>query len=130
MSGSAHGGTLLTVTGFGFGNSKDDVAVDIAGIPCEVVTCSNSEIKCWMGAPAPGSDIVASVVGGASNFTGVESGFRFKGMLQCNMRNVGNNCLLFCVPVCLFVCYCVVNISRVSGVRYCIKIHFMQICLS
>ena len=80
VSGSAHGGTLLTITGFGFGNSKDDVAVDIAGIPCEVVSCSISEIKCWTGVPTPGSNVVASVVGGATNFTGVESGFRFKGV--------------------------------------------------
>ena len=80
MSGSAHGGTLLTITGFGFGDSKDDVTVDIAGVPCEVVSHSISEIKCWTGVPAPGSNVVVSVVGGASNFTGVESGFRFEGV--------------------------------------------------
>lgn len=50
-TGSVSGGTLLTITGFGFGESKDDISVDIDGVPCEVVNVTSSEINCWTGVP-------------------------------------------------------------------------------
>lgn len=78
-SGSSSGGTLLTITGAGFASNKDDISVDIDGVPCEVINASWSEIVCWTGAPEMGSKVIPNEVGGSVMFVGVESGFRFKG---------------------------------------------------
>lgn len=48
-SGGLLGGTLITITGAGFGIMRPDikVEVDIDGVPCEVTEHTQTEIKCW-----------------------------------------------------------------------------------
>jgi hypothetical protein len=75
-SGGSEGGTLITIQGTGFGITPDDVAVDIAGIPCEIVSHSQTEIRCRTGKPAAGSAAVAT---GDSDYPAVQNGFRFRG---------------------------------------------------
>ncbi|XP_019729703.1 PKHD1 like 1, tandem duplicate 1 [Hippocampus comes] len=62
-SGSAAGGTLLTVTGFGF---SWDATVTVGGAVCEVVHASPTELKCTTPAGSVDSQTVTVSVGGMS----------------------------------------------------------------
>eukprot|EP00361_Fabrea_salina_P003869 CAMPEP_0202427040 /NCGR_PEP_ID=MMETSP1345-20130828/1320_1 /ASSEMBLY_ACC=CAM_ASM_000843 /TAXON_ID=342563 /ORGANISM="Fabrea Fabrea salina" /LENGTH=3382 /DNA_ID=CAMNT_0049037631 /DNA_START=76 /DNA_END=10221 /DNA_ORIENTATION=+ len=44
--GSTNGGTLLTITGSSFSQSKDSVSVTIGGAVCELLSVSLSELQC------------------------------------------------------------------------------------
>lgn len=44
--GSLAGGHVLHIRGRGFGNMVHAVHVDIAGVPCKVLTTSDSDITC------------------------------------------------------------------------------------
>ncbi|XP_061682368.1 PKHD1 like 1, tandem duplicate 1 [Syngnathoides biaculeatus] len=62
-SGSAAGGTLLTVEGFGF---SWDASVTVGGAECEVVHASPTELKCRTPAGSAGEQTVTVSVGGFS----------------------------------------------------------------
>ncbi len=55
--GSSLGGTLLTITGAGFGSVVDDVAVVVNGVPCDVQSVADAEVTCVTGARPPPPDI-------------------------------------------------------------------------
>ena len=76
------GGELITITGSGFGLSCG-LEVDIAGVPCEVVQSSFSEVKCVTGA-APAGHAAVSEDG---TYSSVEEGYRFKGEVH-----IGSTC--------------------------------------
>lgn len=54
------GGTLLTITGTGFGIERSDmkIQVDVNGVPCEVIEHDQREIKCWTDKHDSGSETV------------------------------------------------------------------------
>ncbi|KAK7010427.1 fibrocystin-L, partial [Biomphalaria glabrata] len=56
--GGTAGGTLVTITGSGFGISNESLSVKIAGVICDVQSVINSEIKCITG---PSASIVSEV---------------------------------------------------------------------
>ncbi|XP_061122944.1 PKHD1 like 1, tandem duplicate 1 [Syngnathus typhle] len=62
-SGSTAGGTLLTVTGFGF---SQDTNVTVGGAMCQVVHASPTELKCRTAAGSVGPQTVAVSVGNMS----------------------------------------------------------------
>ena len=74
--GSSEGGTLLTIKGTGFGLIQDDIAVDVDGIPCQVVSHSKTEVICWTGRPPPDSPAVATE---GLTYPDTEEGLRFRG---------------------------------------------------
>ena len=45
-TGGMNGGTLLTIKGKGFGAAKDNIKIDIAGLPCVVQSNTATEIIC------------------------------------------------------------------------------------
>lgn len=59
-----NGGTFLTIKGKGFGAAKENIKVDIAGLPCEVQSNTATEIICKTSKAVP-SDLTAS------NFAGM-----------------------------------------------------------
>ncbi|XP_054620387.1 fibrocystin-L-like isoform X2 [Dunckerocampus dactyliophorus] len=62
-SGSVAGGTLLTVTGFGFSR---DASVTVGGLACKVVQASHTELKCRTPAGSAGSHAMTVSVGDMS----------------------------------------------------------------
>ncbi|XP_053190049.1 fibrocystin-L-like [Scomber japonicus] len=60
LSGSVAGGTLLTVTGFGF---SKNTTVTIGSEECKVIRASDSELKCRTPAATAGSQTVTVMVG-------------------------------------------------------------------
>lgn len=45
-TGSLAGGRVLHVQGHGFGNIAESVRVDIAGMPCQVLSATDSAVTC------------------------------------------------------------------------------------
>ena len=74
--GSTQGGTLITVSGSGFGTSVSDIEVDVDGIPCQVMSHNMTHIQCWTGRPHDNDLSVADSDGG---YSVTESGHRFRG---------------------------------------------------
>lgn len=58
-SGSAHGGTLLSLSGYGFGSDNTTNRVLVDGLPCEIATASNSDITCYAPSFPPANDPVS-----------------------------------------------------------------------
>ncbi|KAK0070509.1 fibrocystin-L, partial [Biomphalaria pfeifferi] len=56
--GGTAGGTLVTISGSGFGTSNESLSVKIVSVICDVQSVINSEIKCITG---PSASIVAEV---------------------------------------------------------------------
>ena len=75
-SGSTEGGTLITITGLGFGTNVLEVEVDVDGIPCQVMSHNLTHILCWTGRP---HDNNLSVANSDGNHVITESGHRFRG---------------------------------------------------
>uniref|UniRef100_A0A3B4ZZ57 PKHD1 like 1 n=1 Tax=Stegastes partitus TaxID=144197 RepID=A0A3B4ZZ57_9TELE len=73
-SGSLAGGTLLTVSGFGFGQNS---SVSVGGGECSLVHVTDTELKCRTPAGAAGSQTVTVSVGNASQSAG--GSFTFDG---------------------------------------------------
>ena len=84
--GSTEGGTLITVTGTGFGLDPADVEVDIDGTQCTVTSSSPTEIQCVTGRPPQGSPAIATA---QDTYPAVDDGYRFKGM--CNLIFLNSN---------------------------------------
>ncbi|XP_054461971.1 PKHD1 like 1, tandem duplicate 1 [Anoplopoma fimbria] len=63
LSGSVAGGTLLTVTGFGF---SQNTTVTVGGDECAVVHASDTELKCRTPAGSAGSQSITVMVGNMS----------------------------------------------------------------
>ncbi|XP_065804470.1 fibrocystin-L [Labrus bergylta] len=63
LSGSLAGGTLLTVTGYGF---SQDSTVTVGGKECTVVNAGDTELKCRTPAGSAGSEAVMVMVGNMS----------------------------------------------------------------
>lgn len=63
LSGSVAGGTLLTMSGFGF---SPDTAVTIGSEECTVVSATETELKCRTPAGAAGSQSITVMVGNMS----------------------------------------------------------------
>ncbi|KAM6974364.1 PKHD1 like 1, tandem duplicate 1, partial [Tautogolabrus adspersus] len=63
LSGSLAGGTLLTVTGYGF---SQDSTVTVGGKGCTVIDASDTELKCKTPAGSAGSETVVVMVGNMS----------------------------------------------------------------
>ena len=74
--GSTEGGTLVTVSGSGFGTNVSDIEVDVDGIPCHVMTHNMTHIQCWTGRPR---DDDLSVADGDGGYSVTDSGHRFRG---------------------------------------------------
>ncbi len=78
--GSTQGGTLLTITGRGFPDLAaalgDKVVVDVAGVPCTVVTSTYGKLTCVTG-PAPANPPLSAVphLGQYPGMRGVEYEF-------------------------------------------------------
>jgi hypothetical protein len=80
--GSVKGGTMVTITGTGFKVSEiDEVAVDIDGIPCRVLSASSEEITCFTGAPPTNSPSIADQ---NMTYPDTENGYRFRGCRGVN----------------------------------------------
>ena len=75
-TGSRLGGTLLTVTGSGFGINQEDIEVDVDGTPCQILSQNMTHIHCWTGRP---HDDALSVADDNGDFSVTASGHRFKG---------------------------------------------------
>ena len=75
-AGSTQGGTLLTVTGTGFGSNARDVEVDVNSIPCQVMSHNNTHIRCWTGRPHDGDLSIADEDG---DYHVTDGGYRFRG---------------------------------------------------
>lgn len=76
-AGSTEGGTLITVTGSGFGTNVSDIEIDVNGIPCQVMSHNSTHIQCWTGRPHDNDPSIADNDGYYYSIT--ESGHRFKG---------------------------------------------------
>lgn len=66
ITGSANGGTEITIPGSNFGFSLTDgysTAVTIGGVACSLTSLSNTEIKCRTGTAAANNSLVVSVNG-------------------------------------------------------------------
>ena len=83
-SGGIKGGTLLKITGTGFGIATSTLTIDIDGIPCEVVKHTPEEINCWTQPPPLGSKVI---VDDSQGYSAVEDGYRFIGMFY-KLQNV------------------------------------------
>ena len=46
-SSSTSGGALITIDGSGFGKKKEDLEVNIGGVPCDLESVSDSQITCY-----------------------------------------------------------------------------------
>ncbi len=77
QSGGDIGGTLLRITGTGFGIDREDmeVTVDVDGSSCEVIEHNPTEILCWTTQPS------------SSNDDDVEQGHRYLGINNLLMYN-------------------------------------------
>ena len=49
LQGSLQGGTILTITGTGFGTNTSLVDVDVGNFDCVVSTATNTKINCQIG---------------------------------------------------------------------------------
>ncbi|XP_037651430.1 PKHD1 like 1, tandem duplicate 1 [Sebastes umbrosus] len=67
LSGSVAGGTLLTVTGFGF---SQNAMVTVGGDECTVVHASDTELRCRTPAGTAGSQAVTVMVGNMTQTAG------------------------------------------------------------
>jgi hypothetical protein len=74
-AGSLAGGHVLQVRGKGFGNAADAVRVDVAGIPCHVLSATDAVITCLTSPWDPSVRNYTSFPGGAgvnlTTYTGV-----------------------------------------------------------
>ena len=53
--GGVNGGLQVTIEGTGFGNSKDNVSVDIGNTSCTILSVNMSNIVCRTGAHSEGT---------------------------------------------------------------------------
>ena len=50
--GSIYGGTIIMITGIGFGMNSDEVEVTVAGFPCHLLDIADTNIVCQIGETA------------------------------------------------------------------------------
>ncbi|XP_056273684.1 fibrocystin-L-like [Pseudoliparis swirei] len=83
LSGSVAGGTVLTVTGFGFG---ENAAVTVGGDECAVVDASYTELRCRTPPGTAGPQSVTVTVGNTSQTAG--SSFTFDDKLTARISGL------------------------------------------
>ncbi|XP_076438726.1 fibrocystin-L-like isoform X2 [Babylonia areolata] len=75
--GGTAGGTLLTITGSGFGTSTGAVLVGVGGATCDVQTVNDTQITCTTNSATSGDYLVDVNVNGAGSAVQTSANFQF-----------------------------------------------------